>query len=218
MGKKTAAAAKEEPAAEEGIETLAADPDNPRAISNEALIGLGYSLEEFGDLSGIVWNEQLGILIAGHQRLNRLEAAGAKTWKRVSDDLGVIVHPTTGEHFRIRIVRWDAQKSRAANLIANNPHIAGEFTTAALDQLKALQDEELFEAARLASLQEELVKRLTSTDDWEPDFDAVNKHGENTDGITSVIRVTCPQEGKAILLNLIQSAVNESGIDGVTVS
>ena len=42
-------------------------PYNPRTISEEALKGLGVSLEEFGDISGFTWNKQTGHLVTGHQ-------------------------------------------------------------------------------------------------------------------------------------------------------
>jgi len=48
---------------------------NPREITQEALEGLGHSLEEFGDISGIVWNKRTGHLVAGHQRVEALRAA-----------------------------------------------------------------------------------------------------------------------------------------------
>ncbi len=42
---------------------------NPRTISDDQLERLKKSLEEFGDLSGIVFNRQTGNLVGGHQRL-----------------------------------------------------------------------------------------------------------------------------------------------------
>jgi len=47
----------------ETIDDLKADPKNPRKISPEALDGLRYSLGEFGDLSGLVWNKRTGTLV-----------------------------------------------------------------------------------------------------------------------------------------------------------
>ena len=42
---------------------------NPRKISKEKMIQLQKALEEFGNLSGIIFNKQTGNLIGGHQRL-----------------------------------------------------------------------------------------------------------------------------------------------------
>jgi ParB-like chromosome segregation protein Spo0J len=63
---------------------LAPDPVNPREIGDDQRAGLGASLEIFGDLSGIVWNKRNGLLVAGHQRMERLRAAGAESWTQVS--------------------------------------------------------------------------------------------------------------------------------------
>ena len=147
------------------LERLAADPDNPRRISDEALAGLEASVHDFGDISGIVWNERTGfysrpeaggLLVCGHQRMTALQRAGAASWQRLSATEGWIAHPATGERFGIRIVDWPPDKQRLANLAANNPHLAGEFTAAALEQLRALEDSAAWEALRLHELAEQL--------------------------------------------------------------
>lgn len=51
---------------------------NPRTIEDDAAAGLAQSLERFGDLSGIVWNQRTGHLVAGHQRVNQLRERGAQ--------------------------------------------------------------------------------------------------------------------------------------------
>lgn len=128
------------PEADEDVALLKPEPSNPRTIEPERLRKLGYSLEVFGDLGGIVWNEQLGTLAAGHKRMEELRAAGARTWRRTRDGDGVIQHPKTGERFKIRIVRWELPKHQAAMLVANNPHLQGEFTEGAVDIIKGLTD------------------------------------------------------------------------------
>lgn len=138
------------------ITTLAADPDNPRVITSIALEGLRFSMEDFGDLSGIVFNARTAQLVAGHQRVANLAAGGAMTWTKVDQDQGYIEHPKTGERFPIRIVDWPFDKQRRANLTANNPHIAGEFTEAALEQLRAMEQEAAYASLRLDALQKEL--------------------------------------------------------------
>jgi len=143
----------------EPIEALKADGQNPREISPEALAGLGVSVEEFGDLSGIVWNKRTGELVSGHQRMTALRLAGATVWER-KGDAGFITHPKTGERFPIRIVDWPVEKQRLANLTANNPEIAGEFTAAAAAQLETLAADEtnraLMDSLRLSELLEEI--------------------------------------------------------------
>lgn len=51
---------------------------NPRTITEAALRGLGASLERFGLVQPIVWNERTGNVVAGHQRLRVLRAEGVE--------------------------------------------------------------------------------------------------------------------------------------------
>lgn len=48
-------------------------PYNPRTITEEQLDRLGRSMQEFGDLSGIVYNRRSGRIIGGHQRLKHVD-------------------------------------------------------------------------------------------------------------------------------------------------
>lgn len=145
------------------IDALTPDPRNPRAIAEPALAGLGVSVETFGDLSGIVFNTRTGHLVAGHQRLRALKAAGVTSWQRAGND-GVIVHPRSGERFRVRVVDWDETTERFANLTANNPAIQGTFTEEAAEQLAALAAED-GQAALMESLKlDDLLKELSGDD------------------------------------------------------
>jgi hypothetical protein len=147
------------------LDLLKPDPDNPRVITDEALAGLEASIEQHGDVSGLTWNETTGQFVAGHQRLTVLKRAGATSWRRLSKDQGVIVHPKTDERFYIRIVEWTPEQQRIANLVANNPFVAGEFTPAALEQLKALEEEAAFTALRLDELQKQLQEEFPVNDE-----------------------------------------------------
>jgi hypothetical protein len=138
------------------IAALKASPTNPRTIDNDALAGLRASMKTFGDLSGIVWNERTGHLVAGHQRMRALTEAGAKDWTRAEDGTGVVVHPVTGERFPVRVVSWDETTETLANLAANNPEIQGEFTADAEEQLHALEKDALFDDLHLDQLLAEL--------------------------------------------------------------
>ena len=46
---------------------------NPRRISQRALQSLEASIVEFGDISGLTYNESTGNIIAGHQRRSVIE-------------------------------------------------------------------------------------------------------------------------------------------------
>ena len=141
------------------IDVLKEDPRNARKIDDGALQGLAVSIETFGDLSSIVYNTRTGHLVAGHQRMKTLRSAGAKTWTRVSDAEGEIVHPKSKEKFRIRIVDWDETTERLANISANNTEIQGEFVDEDLAlQLRELETEAQFEALRLNDLMATVVR------------------------------------------------------------
>lgn len=143
---------------EASVEALRPAPTNPRKIGEDALAGLSVSLENFGDLAGVVWNERSGHLVAGHQRMKALLGVGAKTWTRSSKTEGFILHPKTGERFGIRIVDWDEKAERAANLTANNPAIAGTWEVEmALDQVQGLDHDDLFGDLELGELEAELA-------------------------------------------------------------
>lgn len=112
---------------------------NPRMITDESFEGLKYSLEEFGDLSGIVYNKRTGNLVAGHQRVKAISEKFGDLQidcTKEAEPRYFIVSPS-GSYFPIRVVDWDLKKEKAANLAANNPKIQGEFTP----EVKLLIDE-----------------------------------------------------------------------------
>lgn len=116
----------------EAIDDLAPDRENPRDIDKTASAGLRYSLEEFGDLSGITFNRRTGELVAGHQRVTQLREAGAEI--RGSQIV-------LGEHtFPIRIVDWSKDKQRRANIAANNQKLAGHFNPLLKDYLAKIRE------------------------------------------------------------------------------
>ena len=144
---------------ERGIEILRPDKKNARKMPKDRRAKLRFSMHEFGDLSGIVLNRQLGDLVGGHQRMEQLKAAGASSWVETSPTEGYILHPKTGERVHIRIVEWEEEKHRAAQLVANNPHLQGEYDDeAAAAQLRELEDTILFPVLALDELQADLDK------------------------------------------------------------
>lgn len=115
----------------ESLDDLKPAPYNPRKISKSAASGLSASLERFGDLSGIVWNRRTGHLVAGHQRVNELRGLGAQL---VRGGLEIAVHGEV-RRFPVRVVDMDDGEEHAANVVANNPLISGEFTDTLSDVL-----------------------------------------------------------------------------------
>lgn len=111
---------------------------NPRKISDKQLRMLKKSIEEFGDLSGIVFNRRTGNLVGGHQRLKclphdaRIERKEFKEPSRT----GTIAEgriTIDGENYAYREVDWPLEKEKAANIAANKQ--GGEWDNEALNIL-----------------------------------------------------------------------------------
>jgi len=157
-------------------------PYNPRKITSQALGALQASLGEFGDISGLVWNQRTGHLVAGHQRLAALRKAHGD-WLTMAD--GAVVTPT-GERFPVRMVDWPVAREKAANVAANSPFLAGEFDDAELTKVLAELEAALpaeFDALRFDELR------------WTPPPDADGKEFDET-AADDVKYVSCPKCGE----------------------
>ncbi|MBL7224013.1 MAG: hypothetical protein ISS72_09175 [Candidatus Brocadiae bacterium] len=73
-------------------------PWNPRAIDEPSLAALGASQRAFGDISGIVFNRRLGLLVCGHQRLRRLRDDHGDALQLVERDGELEIHTPTGQN------------------------------------------------------------------------------------------------------------------------
>ncbi len=93
---------------------------NPREISERALDGLKASIKRFGLVDPIVWNEQTGNVVGGHQRLKVLQASGAKKTDVV-------------------VVNLSESEEKALNVTLNNPAITGVFTESIDDILGTIK-------------------------------------------------------------------------------
>lgn len=111
---------------------------NPRSISDRSRDGLHTSMEEFGDISGIVYNRTTERLVGGHQRQGVLldmfnedpEIEMVKEFKKPTEDGTVglgLLKTSGGQVFAVRIVEWNEVKEAAANVTANNTEITGYF-------------------------------------------------------------------------------------------
>jgi hypothetical protein len=120
------------------VADLKPNPDNPRKITKSKLQMLKRSLEEFGDLSGFVFNRTTGQLVGGHQRARILAKADviieveyAKPTKNGTVVDGYV--SINGERFgTYREVEWDVEKQKAATIAANKG--AGEWEPVALSE------------------------------------------------------------------------------------
>lgn len=95
---------------------LKPNPKNPRKVTDKKLKSLKKSIEEFGDLSGIIFNKRTGQLIGGHQRI-----ACFREGKIVGD----FIELDNRIKLSYREVDWDEDKEKAANIAANKG--AGEW-------------------------------------------------------------------------------------------
>jgi len=111
---------KTQPHCLDSIDDLKPARYNPRSIKTRAAAGLEESLKRFGDIGGIVWNSRTGNLVCGHQRVEQLRKQGA-----VFRD-GAL--ESSGERWPVRVVDWTLAQEKTANVAANNPHIAGDFS------------------------------------------------------------------------------------------
>jgi len=114
----------------ESLKDLKPNPRNPRKITEEKLKMLKKSLEQFGDLSGFVYNVRSGQLIGGHQRAKALPPDAVL---RIENRCPVTSSGTVAfgyvligvERFNYREVDWDEVTEKAANIAANKH--GGEF-------------------------------------------------------------------------------------------
>jgi DNA modification methylase len=111
---------------------------NPRGITEDALAGLRFSLEKFGYVDLLVVNKRNMEVIAGHQRLKVLAAAGV-------------------ERVPCVLVDVDDMMQQTMNLALNNQAIAGYWTQALIPILEKLrqEDDEDYIGLRLKELREE---------------------------------------------------------------
>lgn len=107
------------------LSDLKHNPKNPRKITDPKLAMLRKSLQEFGDLSGIVYNRRTDRLSGGHQRTKVLppdaDIVITQTYSQPTRT-GTVAQGhvlIAGEKMAYREVDWDEQKEIAANIAAN---------------------------------------------------------------------------------------------------
>ena len=165
---------------------------NPRKISEASKAALAKSMSDLGDISGIVWNETTGNLVCGHQRVEQLRKLGATM------EGNDIVLPS-GERFAVRVVRWSLEREKLANMAANNPKAAGEFTDDAEDLLEEiLKDvgEEYFEQIGLDKLLSDLEIEEVIASGGDPTIDSA--FFEDDDGGGMGDGEKCPTCGRKL--------------------
>ena len=161
---------------------LKANPKNPRKIDKHDYQALVASIKEFGDLSGIVFNQTTGQLVGGHQRTEAFRRMGGQARVIVSYRfpepnrqgtiaLGYVDYDN--EQFSYREVQWDETREKSANIAANR--IQGQFDLDLLSEItyEISQSENATQLMALTGQTEEEVNRLLkmngSISDPEPD-------------------------------------------------
>lgn len=122
-------------------------PYNPRKIDDAALAGLTKSLERFGYVEPIIWNQRTGFVVGGHQRLKILRA------KKIKE-------------IPVTVVDLDDTEEKALNVALNSAYISGEFTgdlQGLLAEIKG-KDHLLFSELRLDALLSDIASTTLAED------------------------------------------------------
>lgn len=118
--------------------------NNPRRLSNANRKKLEECLEEYGDLSGIVHDEDSDEIISGNQRASLIDIDNChielvkvypKPTRTGTIAEGYVVFEN--ERFNYRKVHWDYEKCQRAAIIANK--VGGEWD----EEILALFDEDV---------------------------------------------------------------------------
>lgn len=182
---------------------------NPRKIRDEAFEGLSSSIDRFGLISLIVWNERSGNIVGGHQRYKKLVRDGETETDVVVVDL-------------------DHDDEVALNIVLNSPQVRGDFTKDVVGLLERVEVEigSAFNDMGLSDLHN-YIKRLkfdkdlpgTGPDKGSGDYDGSNDGGEDygsdEDGDSAVI--SCPRcrslwrmSDNKVIFNAIEEAKKDS--------
>jgi len=160
------------------LDALRAAPYNPREISDDAMKGLGTSIDRFGMVKPIVWNERTGHIVGGHQRHRHLMNKGV-------------------EETDVVVVSLSDDEEMALNIALNSRTIRGEFSDEAVDVLSSMSDElgEALAGLRLDVLKKRLERYAGSdvagSDDVGDEGHDLGGGGFEDDGVGAVI--TCPE-------------------------
>lgn len=177
------------------IGDLNQNPKNPRKITEAKLLSLKKSLQEFGDLSGFVFNKRSEQLVGGHQRAQVIPKASQiivtnyyePATKNGTTAVGYVV--IGKERFAYREVDWPEAKERAANIAANKG--AGDWDNDQLAEWMQELEQSNFDLDLTMFDEEERANFINSKRDVE--FQASDEPSIKKEGKKSV----CPNCGEA---------------------
>jgi hypothetical protein len=178
------------------LDSLKANPKNPRLINKHDFESLKKSIKEFGDLSGIVFNTRTQQLVGGHQRIESFRAIGGQKQVMITTRFTEPNHVGTtavgyveydGERYGYREVDWSEDRELAANIAANR--IQGQFD---LDLLAQVTYE-------LSQMNPDLVTATgQTTEEINRLLDMVGAKGETNNEDEAPPRGRCPSCGQQI--------------------
>ena len=100
----------------------------------------------------------------------------------------------------------------ADNKLALNAGWDVDMLASEIEELQAVE----FDLSLLGWSADEL--KGLAEDGWASDIEeSVEKHGENTDGIEGKVVIRCPSIDRDDLISHLQRAIDESGIEGVSI-
>ena len=179
------------------IDRLVPYAKNSRVHSPEQIAQVASSIVEFGFTNPVLVDSNDGI-VAGHGRL-----AAAR-------ELGLPEVPVV-------VLDHLSERQKRAYVIADNKlalNASWDLDMLAME-VEALREDDF--NLDLLGFSEEELKGLAE-DGWASDIEeSVEKHGENTDGIEGKIVIRCQGLDRDDLINHLQRAIDESGIEGVSI-
>lgn len=119
---------------------------NPRTIKAKAKEGLAKSLDTYGLVQPIIYNERTGYVVGGHQRLSLLANKGVST----TDVVVINVSPV---------------QEKELNITLNNTNITGEFDTALLQDMLNEIDDDVKEELMMDTLEIHAINEEFTFDD-----------------------------------------------------
>lgn len=192
---------------------------NPRKITDISKTLLNHSMNEFGDISGILYNHRTKRLFGGHQRQDGFDDNFEITITKKFDkptSLGTIAYGYIqfGEEdqFSYREVDWDEQKEIAANLGANKG--AGTWDYGLLQEHINFLDEHNFPLDLTMFNADE---RENLFGDWNADLEQIDNITETSEGLDGKIIITCSADLKDEVLFYIKAKLLETSFEGVHV-
>ena len=117
---------------------------NPRKISDTARKQLKANLKRVGLMGGIVWNEDTGNLVSGHQKVSIMDEVNRYNLQTHENDYKL----------NVEVVHLDLKTEKEQNLFMNNKAVQGEFDD---DLLIQMLDGIEFENAGFDSFDMELL-------------------------------------------------------------